>query len=71
MFWDGRKMGIYVDMRKPRLIPHECESEPGCKICRDYVNKLDESRFRKFSIPVPHYIQTNGNTGGINYILIN
>jgi len=29
---------------KPRFIPHECESEPGCKLCRDYVNKLDKYR---------------------------
>lgn len=31
-------------MNKPRFIPHECESEPGCIKCRNYVNKLDEYR---------------------------
>ena len=36
-------------MSKPRFIPHECESEPGCKICRDYVNKLDNHRQSIFS----------------------
>ena len=34
---------------KPKFIPHECESEPGCKICRDYVNKLDEYRQKSIS----------------------
>ena len=34
---------------KPKFIPHECESEPGCKICRDYVNKLDDYRQKSIS----------------------
>ena len=34
----------HQNMSKPRFIPHECESEPGCKVCRDYVNKLDDHR---------------------------
>ena len=29
---------------KPKFIPHECESECNCKVCKDYVNKLDEHR---------------------------
>ena len=29
---------------KPRFKKHVCESEPNCKVCRDYVNKLDEHR---------------------------
>lgn len=31
-------------MSKPRLIQHQCESEPGCIICKNYINKLDEYR---------------------------
>lgn len=49
---------------KPKLIPHVCKSEPNCEVCRDYINKLDDYRQKKFSIPLPHYIKTNGNRGG-------
>ena len=35
---------IWCRNMKPRFKKHICLSEPGCQICRDYINKLDEYR---------------------------
>ena len=55
-------------MTRPVLEDHVCKSEPGCEVCREYVNLLDAWRLRKFSVPLPHYIKTSGIEEERNYI---
>jgi len=59
---------IQMKISKPVFESHECLSEPGCEICREYVNLLDAWRLRKFSVPLPHYIKTSGIGEERNYI---